>query len=498
MKNPATDAHEIAAQDQLWLHMDRPNNLMIVRALMWLDEEPDWSVVEQVLTMRLVERYPVFSQRPVSDKGHWKWVKDENFSLGRHLTHTSLTDADGEALRKYVGAQFAVPLPRDRPLWKIEVIHGVTDMDGKERPVLLSSFHHSVADGIRLVQVTLGLCDDVGDAMPKIVGRGGDEGRHPLIDGALAVVRRGVSDGFDLGLSATKASLSLPVRTLQALVDPNALKEGVTAGIDLLVNPSNVIDLIESLTKEDNATVNTGSELTRLLSASAATKTSWSGVPSQAKQVAWASDLPLPPLKEAARRHQGTVNDAMIAVISMALSAYLHEHDSLVEQIQWLVPVSIQPLDAELPAELGNHFALVYLEMPLGMDDPGELFTALQQRMLRIKHSAVPVLTSGLQWLVAESPKQIAVALTNFFANKGTGVLTNVPGPRAPISFAGVVVSRMLGWAPASGDQPLCLCIYSYNGTMSIGVSADAELVPDPERIAELIKSAYDDLVATD
>ena len=41
MKNPATDSHEIAAQDQLWLHMDRPNNLMIVRALMWLDEEPD-------------------------------------------------------------------------------------------------------------------------------------------------------------------------------------------------------------------------------------------------------------------------------------------------------------------------------------------------------------------------------------------------------------------------------------------------------------------------
>ncbi|HNM98699.1 MAG TPA: wax ester/triacylglycerol synthase family O-acyltransferase, partial [Marmoricola sp.] len=382
--------------------------------------------VEQVLTTRLVERYPVFSQRPISERGTWKWAADPDFSLERHLTHVTLPQADGEDLRRYIGSQFGEPLPRDRPLWKIEVIHGVSDLDGKERPVLLSSFHHSVADGIRLVQVTLGLCDNLGDATPKVVGRGGDEGRYPLIEGAITAVRQGVSDGVDLGIGATKASLALPLRTLQALVDPEAFKAGINAGFELLVNPSNVIDLVESITREDNATVNTGSELTRLLSASSATKTTWSGEPSQAKQVAWVSDLPLAPLKRVARHHDGTVNDAMLAVISRGLTAYLREHDSMVDQIQWLIPVSIQPLDAELPTELGNHFALVYLEMPLGIDEPDRLFVELQQRMLRIKHSAVPILTSGLQWLVAESPKQIAVALTNFFANKGTGVLTNV------------------------------------------------------------------------
>ncbi|HNN47773.1 MAG TPA: WS/DGAT domain-containing protein [Marmoricola sp.] len=470
---------EIAAQDQLWLHMDRPNNLMIVRALMWLDHEPDWDLVHELLQERLIDRYPVFSQIPVERNGRWHWVPDPEFALDRHLTHRQLDGADQPQLRDLISSEFSEPLPRDQPLWSIQVIHGVRDEDGVARPVLFSSFHHSLADGIRLVQVTLGLCDSVVGATPTLVGRGQDSQGGGLAGTAIAALRRGFSDGVDFGLGLARAGISFPIQ-----VFANAL------------SPRSLIDLVESVASQENTLVNTGSELVRLLTATQATTTSWSGKPGPAKRVAWASDLPLEPLKAAAIRHNGTVNDAMLAIVSRALSAYLAEHQALVPGIQWLVPVSIQPLDADLPKDLGNHFALVFLEMPLGIEKPDALFAALQERMLRIKHSAVPVLTTGLQWMVAESPKQIAVALTNFFANKGAGVLTNVPGPRAEISFAGVTVTRMLGWAPASGDQPLCLCIYSYNDSICIGISADAELVPDPERIAELVQAAYDELTA--
>lgn len=482
---PESPSTPIAAQDQLWLHMDRPNNLMIVRALMWLAHEPDWDAVTDLLQERLVDRYPVFSQRPEEDNGNWQWVADPDFNLQNHLTHLDFAGADQEALRQHISKQFSQPLPHDRPLWSIQVLHGIPDSSGAERPVLFSSFHHSLADGIRLVQVTLGLCDSIAGATPKLVGRAPE--KRGLMTGAGQMLRQGLSDGLDLGVGLARAGISLPFRS--------AISDQLRAGWGLLVNPANLIDLVEGVTKDDNALVNTGSELARLLTATAATKTSWSGTPGVDKQVAWVSDLPLSPLKAAAKRHHGTVNDAMLAVVSKALTAYLDEHDALVPGIQWLVPVSIQPLDADLPRELGNHFALVFLEMPLGISDPQELFVALQERMQRIKNSAVPLLTTALQWMVAESPKQLAVALTNFFANKGAGVLTNVPGPRTQISFAGVPVTRMLGWAPASGDQPLCLCIYSYQDSLSIGVSADAQLVPDPERIAELIQSAYDELI---
>jgi diacylglycerol O-acyltransferase len=495
MPSSTTAPNEIAAQDQLWLHMDRPNNLMIVRAMMWLDKEPDWGMVHDVLSERLVDRYPVFSQRPQEINGVWHWVPDEGFSLDNHLTHKHFEEGDQETLRQHISNRFSEPLSHDHALWNMEFIHGIKDSDGVERPILFSSFHHSLADGIRLVQVSLGLCDSVEGLTPKLVGRGRDDDKQTLVGGATRAIRQRIGDGIDLGLGLARAGVTLPVRAAQSLFDPTALRDGIETGWGLLLNPTNLIDLVESVTKHDNATVNTGSELMRLLTATQATKTSWSGTPGTDKRVAWVSDLPLAPLKEAAKRHSGTVNDAMLAVISQAVTAYLKEHDAFVPGIQWLVPVSIQPLDADLPRELGNHFALVFLEMPLGIEDPLELFASLQDRMQRIKHSAVPLLTTGLQWVVAESPKQIAVALTNFFANKGAGVLTNVPGPRAQISFANVPVTRMLGWAPASGDQPLCLCIYSYADSLSIGISADAQLVPDPERIAELVQESYDNLI---
>ena len=47
------------------------------------------------------------------------------------------------------------------------------------------------------------------------------------------------------------------------------------------------------------------------------------------------------------------------------------------------------------------------------------------------------MVTFGIQWLLAESPSTVAVALTNFFANKGVGVLTNVPGPSTQMTFVG-------------------------------------------------------------
>jgi hypothetical protein len=65
------------------------------------------------------------------------------------------------------------------------------------------------------------------------------------------------------------------------------------------------------------------------------------------------------------------------------------------------------------------------------------------------------------------------------------GVLTNVPGPRGPIAFAGTTVAGVLGWAPCSGDQVMTICIFSYNGRVSVGFGTDAELIADADRLGE-------------
>ena len=77
----------------------------------------------------------------------------------------------------------------------------------------------------------------------------------------------------------------------------------------------------------------------------------------------------------------------------------------------------------------------------------------------------------------------MSTALTDFFANKAVGVLTNVPGPRAPLTFAGVGVHQVIGFAPSSGDQPMTCTIFSYAGSVTIGFATDAALVPDPREL---------------
>lgn len=478
----------VAASDQTWLHMDRPNNLMHVHSLMWFEEqEPAWDDILALVQRAVVERFPVFHRVPVEEDGAWYWVDDPGFDLADHVLRTRLPGkGDAEELRAYIGRRFGDPFIDGRPLWTMEVISGVTGLADGPRTVMLSRFHHALADGIRLVQLLLSLCETTDDAaLPPSVGRSGG---GSLASAGIDAVRRGVVDGWDFARGLGAGALGLP-RAVTRL-GPAAFEKGW----DLLVHPGHLIDAVTAIASERNQSVNTLGEITRILSAGRSVRTAWSGTPGLHKQVAWVPGLELARVRAAGKAYGGTVNDILLAVISRALTRYLDEQDALVDEIHWLVPVSLSPFDAELPAELGNHFSLIFLPMPLGIRDPQRLIDQIGGHMTRIKESAEPVVTFGIQWVLAESPKTVAVSLTNLFANKAVGVLTNVPGPRVPMTFAGAPVAGMVGWAPCSGDEPMSLSIFSYNGQVTVAVAADADLIPDPERIATLIGEEFEAL----
>ena len=486
----ATTRVPIPASDQTWLHMDRPNNLMHVHSLMWYSGEPSWREVRRIIQERVLDRFPVFRRRPVEVDGVWMWEDDPDFDLRHHLRRVELPAPGGvDQLREYMSKRFAQDFAPGRPLWEMEVITGVTGLADEPCTVTFSRFHHALADGIRLVQLMLTLCDVHDDAsLPAVVGKDVAGG---LLAAGADVVRRGATDALDVakGLGATALGIPRAVAHLR----PSSFEHG----IELLIHPTRLLDAVTALTSVHNQSVNTVSGLTKLLAAGHSVETAWSGTPGVPKKVAWVTGLDLGRVKALGRRHQGTVNDVLLAVISRALTRYLEEKDALVDEIHWLVPVSLQPLDRNLPEDLGNHFSLVFVPMPLGIRDPATLIAAVRTQMTRLKESAEPVVTFGIQWLLAESPKAVAVSLTNFFANKGVGVLTNVPGPASQMTFAGVPVAGALGWAPTSGDQPLSISIFSYNGQVNIGIAADAALVPDPQRIADLLGEEFADLTSS-
>jgi hypothetical protein len=105
--------------------------------------------------------------------------------------------------------------------------------------------------------------------------------------------------------------------------------------------------------------------------------------------------------------------------------------------------------------------------------------------MEEIKHSPEPALAYGILGLIGLTPPQIERRLIDVFSDKVTMVLTNVPGPRQPVYFAGTRVAGVLGWVPAGGTVGVGVSIFSYDDGVTVGLRVDEGLVPDPETIIE-------------
>ena len=475
----------INASDLTFLNMDRPTNLMIVNGLMWFDEEPDWDAVRTVLQERLVDRFPVLHRRAAEVDGSWVWQDDPEFELDRHIRHATLGGSgDLDAARDYVSQRVSEPLDRDHPLWEIDILSGLAGAGDQPKAMMLARFHHSLADGIRIVQLVLSLCDLSPDAAPPKVGRT-PSARGPLSQ-VKGVSKQVAGDVVDFASGLGSAAKSAPGQVVRLG------REAFEEGFDFDLSPTRLTDAVSGVASTDNQLVNSWRSASRLALAGKRPDLTGDGAPGVEKRVSWVTDLPVAEVKAVGKAHGATINDVLLAVVSRGLSRYVEEKGrDLSDDVSWLIPISLKPIDMNLPTELGNYFAMVLFPMPLGVPDDDALMGEIHSRMTRTKNSAEAMMVFGLQRVVAETPQAVGVGVTEFVANKTVGVLTNVPGPRAPMYLAGTEVTGILGWVPTAADQGLGICIFSYNGTVSIGISSDAKLLPDPDRLAQLMKDEF-------
>ncbi len=525
----------ITVQDALWLNMDRPNNLMIIDSVLWFEGTPDWDAVREVIRERMIDRFPVFSSKPVKRQDGMYWVTDPKFDIDRHLVRADLPNpATVEQAQQYVDRQRSTPLPKTRPMWVFHLMDNVVRADGSSGAVVMARFHHSIADGVRLVQVVLGLCDPIdGDAgVAADVGKGRSQdsastsAKGPLGKatsraaelgekaqaaglGAFEQAKSAADVAKESGLSAV-ASATERVKALAS--DPAGAAKSIPAALaglpgqvaaaagtgqamfddalDIVGDPSRLADAFSALSPVPEEAENTAASVAKLALSGTSVHTVWSGTPGVEKSVHWVNAFDLALVKEIGKQTGTTVNDVLLSVVAGALQRYLARHGETVDDVMWMMPVSLKPFDGNMPKELGNHFALVAVKLPLDIEDPKAQLREVNRRVNKIKKSHEAVITFGVQRAVATSPERLGVFLTNFFANKAVGVLTNVPGPRGRIALAGTPVVGVLGWAPSSGDQPMTITIFSYNGRVHIGFGTDTTLIPDGDVLPECFVEA--------
>ena len=444
----AASTRSMAPLDSIWLAMDRPHNLMVIVAVVFLGEVPDWDDVSRLVQTRVLERYPVFRQkvRPAGRLGgRPRWEDDEDFSLDRHLHRVALPPpGDDATLQRYMEEHVSTPLDVAHPLWELHLVEGHGDGGA-----LFFRVHHALADGLALAQVLLSLTD-APDADPA------DPAEQPGAAGVPGTTTDGVegahllSFGFDLARSAVSGARRFA--TPGGLRDTAALAvDTVRVAADLLLahNPDNAL----------------------------------AGRPAPAKRIAWTGPIPLEDTTSLRRMTGATLNDVLLSAMAAALGTYQEGRGLEPIDLITMVPVNLRDADAPLPPELGNDFTLVYFRYPSATGAPLARLAETKRRMDWLKHSPEVALTHLLMEVIGRVGRGVDRPVIDFFANKALGVTTNVIGPRSPRVLAGVPVEGVLGWVPGSGSHTVGVCIFTYAGTVRVGVVTDAGVVPDPQTI---------------
>ena len=447
--------------DVAWLSMEEPTNLMMVNAIMTFDEPVDIERIRQVLNYRWL-RYGRFRQRvvqPAIPLMRPYWEDDPHFNLDLHLHRLALpAPGDQNALQDLVSDLMSTPLDFSRPPWQFYIIEGYGS-----GCAIMGRLHHCLADGMALVAVLLSMTDFRPDA--------------PLVP--TEPVGDLPDDGWLGGLSR---DLGSTVNTARA-----------TAGWALRKARAAVRDSDQAVELGEMG-AGMGLAATRLLARSADPRTRLKGKLGVMKRAAWSHAIALDDIKLIKNNLGGTVNDVLVTAVAGGLRRYLvgKGDDVSALEIRAAIPVNLRTEGDS--GKLGNKFGLVFLTLPINIEEPLMRLTDVRRRMLELKRSAEAPVTLGILGAMGLGTDAFREFVVRTLEPKATVVLTNVPGPPIPLYLAGQPIREMMFWVPQAGRLGVGISILSYAGRVYLGVATDAGLVPDPQTVLDGVYAELDRL----
>ncbi len=459
---------KISAVDTAWLRMDRPSNLMMICGVLIFRERLSYARLKRAVEARFL-KFNRFRQHPVQTAAGAFWEDDPQFELEHHVVHVALPGKGSRRELQTLASRLAsTPLPQGRPLWQF---HHVDNFDGGSAVVV--RIHHCYADGIALVQVMLSMTDASAHgppAMPPPAPRKERKARTAAADDPLGQMMQPLTGAAQM---AMKVGAML-----------------VEKGVALWQDPAKAVALAEQ-----GGALTT--EIARLALMQADSPTRFKGKPGVGKRVAWAPPLALMEVKAVGKALGASVNDVLLSCAAGAMREYLVAKGDDVDglMLRSLVPINLRPLERAF--DLGNQFGILFLDLPIGIENPVERLYAVRANMRALKGSLQPVLTLGLLAAAGAGPKLLQEQLISILSRNATAVMTNVPGPQQPLWLGGAKIESMMFWVPQSGDVGMGASIISYDGRVRFGLITDRGLCPDPEHVVARFAGEFEKLVLT-
>lgn len=451
----------LSALDTSFLHLETGGaHMHVASVLVFAGEAPTHEEFMAGVEARLhlVPRYRQRLAHVPLGQGRPVWADDPHFNIAYHVRHAALPAPGGEReLRNLAGRLFAQPLDRTKPLWDMVLVERIRDEDGERRFAVISKTHHSLVDGVSGVDIMSILFDLTPDPEPA-----------PEPE---AWVPRPVPTGPELLAEALLERATVPreaARGLRALTRAPREAAGRVAGLGALAFAS---------------------------AASPAPPTPLNVEIGPHRRYTWV-DADVPSFKAIKGALGGTLNDVVLASVSLALGRFLRargeDTDGLV--LKAMIPVSVRA--PEQGGALGNQVATMWAPLPVGLEDPREVMGEVSEAMHGLKESGQAVGAATLTALADFAPPTLMTQAARLQSRQRyfNLVVTNVPGPQLALYMQGRRLERFYPVVPLARGQALGIAIMSYDGKLGFGLLGDFDALPDLEALAGHLADAIDDL----
>jgi diacylglycerol O-acyltransferase len=386
------------------------------------------------------------------------WIDDPHFNIDYHVRRSALPAPGGrEELQNLVSRVISQHLDRARPLWEFWVVEGLE----QDRWALVSKVHHCMVDGVSSIDLMTVLFDADAQAPP------------------------------------------VSITAWRARPEPTAAEVVVQSLVGALIPVGRVAGLVGAL-RTPRETLERGLTTLRAFANLAGKllprrETSLNGAIGPHRR--WRSAHgTLDDVKVIRRALGGTVNDVVLAAITKGFRELLVSRGELGDgrPVRTLVPVSVRAESER--GTYNNRVSGVFVDLPVGLEDPVARLADIRAQMDGIKESAGALAGERLVELSGFSPpmllavaQRLAASIPQMSINTAT---TNVPGPQHPVYFAGRRLLESAPIVPIFASVRVAVAIFSYDGHLYFGITGDYDSAPDIDVLRRGIETGMDELLA--
>jgi WS/DGAT/MGAT family acyltransferase len=351
-------------------------------------------------------------------------------------------------LKRLAGRIMSQHLDRGKPLWEMWFVDGLEH----DKIAVITKAHHAMVDGVSGVDLLASLMAFDPQAQPGTPTRW---------------MPRPAPTGAQLFIDELQRRATLPVAVARA-------------GREVVARPGRAVSVVADAIEGIGQAIAAGLR--------PASPTPLNPDIGPHRRFDW-TRVDLDAAKQVKNRLGGTINDVVLATVAGALRRFLKGRGLEVESLDLrsMVPVNVRTETQR--GALGNRVSFLVAQLPVDERTPRARMERVIETTQQLKHSKQ---VFGAEVLEEISDRTFPSLFVQFARLAATArsynlVVTNVPGPPAPVYMLGGRMEAIYPLVPLFMNQALGIALFSYSGGLYWGFNADWDALPDLHDLVEAV-----------